>query len=243
MTTPTQSNPQARRRVVYVCITIATLSLVPHLARSFDVTDGLRVGASASTNEASSTAIMLGYYNTNPSPAAAAIGWYNSLGGPNYGYGSLAVGCYNTLSGYTAFAFGHSNIVYAMDSMGLGSYNTVAGASSLAFGEGCMTASSGRQSLAGGHYNYAVGDSSAALGYYTSAYSHASLVIGRYNQPVGDESTNSAAATSWRNQDSLFVIGNGTSNSSRNNVFQVSKDGTIKMQRQGDILMGEFTAP
>jgi hypothetical protein len=68
------------------------------------------------------------------------------------------------------------------------------------------------------------------------------MVIGQCNAVVGGDADGAARYT-WRPGDSLFVIGNGTSSSTPSNALEVKKDGSIKMQRQGDILMGDFTAP
>lgn len=62
---------------------------------------------------------------------------------------------------------------------------------------------------------------SFATGFYTHANTYAGFSIGRYN--VGA----SGSPTSWTTSDPLFEVGNGTSNSARNNAFTIRKDGHV----------------
>jgi len=92
----------------------------------------------------------------------------------------------------------------------------------------------------------AMGRTSVAIGTWdTIAYSAGSFVIGQRNS-----SDSSQSPTEWRDQDELFVIGNGTGKSSdppevlNRNALVVRKSGDITIpKRQGDILMGEFGNP
>jgi len=92
----------------------------------------------------------------------------------------------------------------------------------------------------------ALGRESVAIGTMnTIAFSAGSFVIGQRNS-----SDSSQSSTEWRDQDELFVIGNGTGKPSdppevqNRNALVVRKSGDITIpKRQGDILMGEFGNP
>jgi hypothetical protein len=68
------------------------------------------------------------------------------------------------------------------------------------------------------------------------------MTIGRFNLVEGSFDT-------WVATDPIFVIGNGTSSTSRSNALVVRKNGDVEiagkvtMPRQGDISMGVFGTP
>lgn len=62
---------------------------------------------------------------------------------------------------------------------------------------------------------------SFAHGFYTHAKTYGGFSIGRYN--VGAEGN----STAWTTTDPLFEVGNGTSNTNRNNAFTIRKDGRV----------------
>lgn len=62
-------------------------------------------------------------------------------------------------------------------------------------------------------YNYAEGESSIAIGTYTETSNEGEFAIGTYNDTISGET--------------LFTIGNGTSDANRSNLIQVGNDNTI----------------
>lgn len=237
-TDPAPASSPLRGQVLKGCLAVAILALVPHLGKTEDIEDGLRLGYAATTNTASTYALSLGHYNTNPAYWSIALGSGNNMGGSNAGFGSIAAGSSNTLIGYYKWAFGSSNTVSGANSMAIGFTNNLSGGRSLGYGSNVQAASTATNALAGGEQTIAYGKNSVALGYYTTAPSYGSVVLGQYNQSAGGQNTGS-----WVNSDQLFVIGNGSSGSP-SNALEVKKDGTLIIpKRQGDISMGSFTAP
>ncbi|MGE5354677.1 MAG: tail fiber domain-containing protein [Deltaproteobacteria bacterium] len=97
--------------------------------------------------------------------------------------------------------------------------NTKASATScIALGYG-TTASNDFATALGVNTN-ATGNSSTAFGSYTTAPSYAETVLGQYNTIYTPVGTNV-----WNAGDRLFVVGNGTENSARNNAFTILKNG------------------
>lgn len=84
--------------------------------------------------------------------------------------------------------------------------------------EGRVTTASGYASHAEGGYTTASGYYSHAGGYGTIASAKVQTAIGQYNA----EDTNA-----------LFIVGNGTTSSSRSNAFTVKLDGSATVQTQG----------
>lgn len=84
----------------------------------------------------------------------------------------------------------------------------------------------GYQSVATGSYATAFGNGSTASGY-------AQLVVGQYNQAQGN-------ASSWSQNDNLFVIGNGTSDSNRSNAVVVKKSGDTSIN--GNLTVSKNTS-
>ncbi len=82
----------------------------------------------------------------------------------------------------------------------------------------------GYHSVAMGQNTTAKGDYSTAMGSSTSAPSGYEIVIGRWNATYAPISSDD-----WDAADRLFVIGNGTGNSSRSNAITVLKNGNTGM--------------
>jgi hypothetical protein len=83
--------------------------------------------------------------------------------------------------------------------------------------EGYVSTAKGDYSHAEGYYAHSIGEYSHAEGYHTKATAEAQSVVGRYNKET----------------DALFVVGNGSSDTVRNNAFMVNKDGTASVQKSG----------
>jgi len=87
---------------------------------------------------------------------------------------------------------------------------------------GSNTEASGDQSTAMGFSSTASGDRSTAMGSNTLAKSAYEVVLGLLNTDYTPNST-----TSWDSEDRLFVIGNGTSSSDRNDALVMLKNGNM----------------
>lgn len=85
--------------------------------------------------------------------------------------------------------------------------------------EGNSTTASGSCSHAEGYFTKATGDFSHAAGYCTIAQRHQSA-IGKYNREMSGGYENSQDSSV-----SLFIVGNGTSDTSRSNAFRTDASG------------------
>ena len=87
--------------------------------------------------------------------------------------------------------------------------------------EGDNTVASGNRSHAEGSYTTASGQSSHAEGVNTETKNYAEHASGRFN-------VSSSASTSFGNSgNTLFSVGNGTSDNARHNAFEIRQDGSI----------------
>ena len=100
------------------------------------------------------------------------------------------------------------------------SSSTYGATGSSSFASGYLTTAAGVYSSAMGAFSRASGYLSFAVGSYTLAESSQSTAFGRYNVGGG-------SSISWVDTDSLFEIGNGSSNNNRSNAFTVLKNGNI----------------
>ncbi len=92
---------------------------------------------------------------------------------------------------------------------------------------GNYSSSFGFQTIASAVYSTSMGYNTNANGFYatslglsTNANAYASIALGRYNAGGG-------SASSWLDEDPLFEVGNGTSNSEKSNAFTILKNGNI----------------
>lgn len=141
------------------------------------------------------------------------IGQYSIATGINSiasGLYSVSMGSTTTASGNSSFAAGFNTIASGIQSTSLGYYTKAQGSYSTAIGN--RTTASGNTTL--------------AIGYNTTAQSFSSFVLGQYNISPGTYST-----TSWVPTDPLFVIGNGTSTTVRNNALTVLKNGNVLIDK------------
>ena len=129
-----------------------------------------------------------------------------------------AEGDSNTVSGYNSHAEGYSNTVSGGNSHAEGQGNTVSG--NHAHAEGYENEVSGNGSHAEGIGNTVSGINAHAGGDHTIAQGDSQFVIGSYNVAQG---TNQG----WVRADNAFIIGNGTSESSRSNAFAVTWGGDV----------------
>lgn len=210
----TPSRP-SRYRPHWGVVSVA-LVLTPLIVKGYtDVSDGLRAG---SDTPASNTV------NAN----STALGKNNSVGGTN----ALAVGEANNVSGLDGnFASGKQNSVNGLSNVAFGNGNSIAGGvlTSAVWGQGNSIAYQGRHSTAGGYYNNVYAHYGHALGTVLTNNSYGSMVVGYYNAPFNNDDVETAARTSWRSGDAIFVVGNGTSSSNRSNALVVTKGGTTHL--------------
>ena len=156
---------------------------------------------------------------------------------------AVALGMDSTASGSAAFSMGMFTTASAQGAVAMGTNSRASSEGAVAFGNGNA---SGLFSTALGYRGIASGNYSLSAGNSTTAVAFSSFVIGRNNKIEGN-------ATSWIQDDPLFVIGNGTGIASdpvdvkNRNAFTVYKSGDVLvsghmkiMKRHGDIAMGEF---
>jgi hypothetical protein len=132
--------------------------------------------------------------------AVTSDGVYRNTAGQKYYVNNVYKG--EVFNGYV------NNVASGDYSHAEGYYTTASRSTSHA--EGDHTTASGNSSHAEGYRTVASGHSSHAGGYYTIADQMASTAIGKYN--VADTDVTH-----------LFIVGNGTSSSSRSNILEVSE--------------------
>jgi hypothetical protein len=162
---------------------------------------------------------------------------YSSLGenlGATGEY-SFAMGLNTLASGSLSTALGSNSIASGSKSTAMGWSTGATGENSTAMGYG--NTASGISSTAMGSYNSASGDLSTSMGSTTTASGVTSTAMGRstrarsaYETTIGSYNTDYTpiSDTSFNENDRLFVIGNGISNSNRNNALTVLKNGNAK---------------
>lgn len=95
---------------------------------------------------------------------------------------------------------------------------------------GLYSFAAGYEPVADGSYaaalnfqTHAKGNLSFASGLRTYSDTYAQATFGRYNV----RNISSGSATAWSSNDPVFVVGNGTTNFTRNNAFTILKDGRV----------------
>lgn len=244
----TTSAPYLRRsRIPLVGSVLMLLLAALPVARSLNVTDSLNVQGSTNLNiVTNSTNAAIGSLNHIDGGVSSSliVGSSNYLVAP--AVGTIVTGTGNAIETATKSAvFGKDNYVSGSQSLTAGTLHFVEGSYGFAYGFTNAVGPTATSAMAGGQLTNANGVASASLGSNTVAHSFASTAIGQYNakaSSTSDEDINIAARTTWRGQDTLFVVGNGTGTSSaqRSNAFLVKKDGTIIIKKQGDIPMTGF---
>ncbi len=149
---------------------------------------------------------------------------------------STAWGLRNTASEYQSTAWGFDNTASNQYSTAWGASNEASGFTSTAWGDGNETSnyvstawgyrntSSGFGSTAWGYSNIASGFTSTAWGFGNYALSASETVFGIWADTLMNSDPNN-----WIETDQLFVIGNGSSPSDRNNALTVLKSGETYM--------------
>jgi hypothetical protein len=135
------------------------------------------------------------------------------------------IGNYSTALGWSTIASGDYSLAVGLDARAIGDYSFACGRAVVPSGEystaiGNGITSSGRYSLGIGQNIMSTGNFSTAIGERVEAPSYGEIVIGCYNSLYTP-----ASATTWNATDRIFVIGNGTSLSTRSNAITVLKNG------------------
>jgi hypothetical protein len=135
------------------------------------------------------------------------------------------IGNYSTALGWSTIASGDYSLAVGLDARAIGDYSFACGRAVVPSGEystaiGNGITSSGRYSLGIGQNIMSTGNFSTAIGERVEAPSYGETVIGCYNSLYTP-----ASGTTWNATDRIFVIGNGTSLSTRSNAITVLKNG------------------
>jgi len=146
------------------------------------------------------------------------------------GLQSFAAGSSSLASGSNAFAFGQTNTASGSWALSFGSNSTASSTHSVAQGANITASSlytfaSGLNSSATAPFAFARGSNATAsgsfsmsCGLYTRANTYSEFVLGRYNNQ-------STTINAWNEEDALFRIGNGSSDTVRSDALTVQKNG------------------
>lgn len=153
--------------------------------------------------------------------------------GAAYVAAAHAEGNASNASGSASHAEGHNTKATGKYAHSEGRDTTASGEASHAEGYGCTAA--GLRSHVGGSYS-----STSVDGSYGFAHGAVAKVLHKNSTAIGEQVITSAEnqtvlgrynkKTTDTNNPSIFVVGNGTSNSARKNAFEVLKDGRAKIQ-------------
>jgi hypothetical protein len=133
---------------------------------------------------------------------------------------SISAGIDTIAWGYGSTAFGDSAKAYGHQSTAIGQNAQASGTGSTALG--VNTVSVGDYSTVFGAGTRTDGNYSMAMGQDTTAETYNEIVMGRYNT-LRNPATSSLF--NWNGADRLFVIGNGTSTTSRSDAMVILKNG------------------
>lgn len=183
---------------------------------AFSTASGSSATAMGNQTTASGTYSTTMGFGTNASEQSATAMGYNTSASGNY---ATTMGYNTSAYGSSAIAMGSLTSAYGSSATAMGYNTTASGAYATSLGH--STIASGYGSTAMGYFGKASGYYSNAMGYATMTKSFASVAIGRYND------TTSISSVSWNTADPVFIIGNGSSNTSRSNAFTVLKNGKV----------------
>lgn len=156
---------------------------------------------------------------------------YKTLASGDY---ATATGNQTTASGQSAFSGGFGTVASQIASTAFGFVSQATGVSSLASGYSTIAAGEnsvamnsvtralGPNSVTSGFLTKTIGWASSAFGESNTARAYASAVFGRYNDTIATSDPNT-----WVSLDPLFMIGNGSANTERNNALTIYKDGNL----------------
>lgn len=149
---------------------------------------------------------------------------------------NIASGTYSHAEGFHTIASGNCSHAEGFHTTASGTYSHTEGNNTTASGssshaEGSGTTASGNYSHAEGSGTTASGSSSHAAGYYTTADNY-QYVIGKYNSPrnpiTSVDTVYNVSDSVSTTYPALFIVGNGTDDTSRSNAFTVYANGKCK---------------
>lgn len=154
-----------------------------------------------------------------------AIGEYSHAEGE----ATTASGSFSHAEGQGTIASGSHSHAEGFGTIARGQWSHAAGSGSFANGEGShaegkLTTADGDYAFAGGFATQATGDASFAFGSGTVALSNFSFAVGEGTVASGSAQFIAGAYNKHTNAESIFVIGNGTSDLSRSDIFIVNPD-------------------
>ena len=192
--------------------------------RGIDITnDEISVSLPISAGTGSGS-IVGGYTNNTVAQSYSFVYGKNlTINGTSYSC-SVAFGENNKIGGNKGFICGYNNnsdnISFAPHIEGEDNTNN--------YGSRCSHIEGGHNTIGGvnyahaeGYYTYANSNFSHTEGYYTKTNNPSEHASGQYNNSV------SASTTFGDSGNTLFSVGNGTSNSARHNAFEIRQNGDI----------------
>ena len=139
----------------------------------------------------------------------------------NIGLFSFATGYNTRANGYTSTAMGASTTASGLYSTAMGVFTTASGFYSTAIG--ASNTASGSASTAMGNATTASGQASTAMGQNTTASGSASTAMGLSTIASGGYST-AMGVYNVNNPNAIFMVGNGSSDANRVNIFTIRGD-------------------
>ncbi|RYF89537.1 MAG: hypothetical protein EOO03_05805, partial [Chitinophagaceae bacterium] len=210
-----------------------------HVDSSVLFTGNTSLPATPANTPLSGAGVRMMWY---PDKAAFRVGSVSSTqwDKDNIGNYSFAAGRNSTASGGESVALGSGNIAAGNLSFSAGNNSQAMGAGDVAIGSGAIANgfgaySLGYQTLCNGTIAYAFGQNtvssgwaSTSMGAFTKAKSYYSLVIGQYNDTTASNS--------------LFEIGNGTTDNNRRNAMTVLANGNVGIGTKSPVKPLSFPA-
>lgn len=149
-----------------------------------------------------------------------------ALGGKSQASGnrSLAIGDSCVAQGENSVAIGQNSVALGKSSIAIGSATTSRNTNSITTGD--RTVAAGDNAFSGGIYSRSIGFNAFSYGNNCFARNNNSVTFGINNATLATEQF-LCGANSKPTTDTLFAVGNGTSDTARSNAFEVKKDGTI----------------
>ena len=153
-----------------------------------------------------------------------------------FGYGSRAEGYQTYASGTYSNAKGNKTLASGRYSLSIGQLTTASADQSFASGYATIASANGahaqgQYTTASGHYSHAEGSVTKAYGFYSHAEGRATEASGAYShaEGIGTVASGSGQHVSgkWNthgDNTSFFIIGDGTSDGARSDVFKAKTD-------------------
>lgn len=144
---------------------------------------------------------------------------------------SHSEGSFSMSYGEASHAEGHFGISYGAYSHTEGSYTVASGVA--AHAEGAYSVAVGDYAHAEGAYSYAIGAYSHTMGLGTQAYNSSEVAVGLWNESI----------PGYKNERTIFTIGDGTSYENRHNVVAVTYAYSYIANKSyfGDYMWGPLT--